>query len=67
VNKRRVVGAVLLGAAAIVYGVSPIDLIPDLLGPLGIADDATVLVGAGLGVWRMLSKARKPKPTDPAN
>lgn len=61
-NKRKVVGAVLLGAAALVYGVSPVDLIPELLGPLGIADDAVVLSGAALGVWRLLATARKKKP-----
>ncbi|WP_345751431.1 YkvA family protein [Microbacterium rhizophilus] len=63
-DKRKVTGAVLLGAAALVYGVSPIDLIPDVLLPLGIADDATFLVGAALGVWKLLSSARKKKPKD---
>jgi uncharacterized membrane protein YkvA (DUF1232 family) len=30
-------------AAAVVYVVSPIDLVPDLLGPLGFTDDLAVL------------------------
>lgn len=60
-DKRKVVGAVLLGAAALVYGVSPVDLIPELLGPIGLADDAVLLSGAALGVWRLLSSARRKK------
>ncbi|WP_242395049.1 YkvA family protein [Anaeromyxobacter oryzisoli] len=35
--------AVAALAAAIVYVVSPIDLVPDFLGPLGLTDDALVL------------------------
>ncbi|MEL5991701.1 YkvA family protein [Microbacterium phosphatis] len=59
-NTRRVIGSVLVGAAALVYGASPIDIIPELLGPIGLADDAAVMVGAGLTIWRML-RHRKPK------
>ncbi len=35
--------AVAAIAAAVVYVVSPFDLIPDFLGPLGLTDDALVL------------------------
>ncbi len=35
--------AVAAIVAAVVYVVSPIDLIPDFLGPLGFTDDAVVL------------------------
>ncbi len=35
--------AVAAIAAAVVYVVSPFDLIPDFLGPLGFTDDAVVL------------------------
>jgi len=59
-NTRRVIGSVLVGAAALVYGASPIDIIPELLGPIGLADDAAVMVGAGLTIWRLL-RHRKPK------
>ncbi|MBO3663029.1 YkvA family protein [Microbacterium stercoris] len=59
-NTRRIIGSVLVGAAAIVYGASPIDIIPELLGPIGLADDAVVIAGAGLAIWRMLGR-RKPK------
>ena len=54
-NKRRVVATVLIAVAAVIYGISPIDVIPDLLGPLGFADDLAVFVGAGLGIWKLLS------------
>ena len=30
--------------AAIIYVLSPIDIIPDFLGPLGYSDDALVLI-----------------------
>jgi uncharacterized membrane protein YkvA (DUF1232 family) len=55
-NRRRTVAAVLIGIAAIVYGVSPIDLAPEaILGPLGLLDDAGVLVGAGIAIWKLLA------------
>ena len=33
----------MLVAAAVVYVVSPFDLIPDFLGPLGLTDDVLVV------------------------
>ena len=55
-NGRRVVAAVLVAIGALVYGVSPIDVIPELLtGPLGFADDLAVLAGAGFAIWKLLS------------
>jgi uncharacterized membrane protein YkvA (DUF1232 family) len=49
--------AVLVGLGALLYTASPIDLIPELLaGPLGFGDDAVVLVGAGLAIWRILRR-----------
>lgn len=38
--------AVILLIIAILYGVLPIDLIPDVLFPLGLGDDALVILGA---------------------
>jgi uncharacterized membrane protein YkvA (DUF1232 family) len=59
-NRRRTIAAVLIGVAAIVYGVSPVDLAPEaILGPLGLLDDAGVLLGAGIAVWKLLSGRRK--------
>jgi uncharacterized membrane protein YkvA (DUF1232 family) len=54
-NRRRVVAAVLIGIAALVYGVSPLDLAPEaILGPLGLLDDVGVFVGAGIAIWKLL-------------
>ena len=52
---RKNIAAVLVAAAALLYGMSPIDIIPELLtGPLGLADDFAVLLGAGVAVWKLL-------------
>ncbi|WP_294179425.1 DUF1232 domain-containing protein [uncultured Schumannella sp.] len=53
--KRPVLTSVLIGLGALVYGASPVDLVPELLaGPLGFGDDAVVLVAAGVAIWRIL-------------
>jgi len=55
-NRRRTISAILVAIGAIVYGVSPIDVIPELLvGPLGFGDDIAVVLGAAFGVWKLLS------------
>ena len=60
--RRRIVAAVVVALGAIIYGVSPIDVIPELLtGPLGLADDFAVLLGAGVGIWKLL-QGRKDSP-----
>jgi uncharacterized membrane protein YkvA (DUF1232 family) len=60
-GRRKAIAAVLVAAAAIVYGLSPLD-IPELLtGPLGLTDDLAVFAGAGLAVWKLLS-SRKQNP-----
>ena len=59
-NGRRTLAAVLIGIAALVYGVSPLDLAPEaILGPLGLLDDAGVLVGAGIAIWKLLAGRKK--------
>ncbi len=60
---RQVAAAVLIAAAALLYGISPLDVIPEFLGPLGLADDLAVLAGAGFAIWKLLSGG-KPKPGD---
>jgi uncharacterized membrane protein YkvA (DUF1232 family) len=61
-RSRRNISAVLVAMAAVIYGLSPIDVIPELLtGPLGLTDDLAVFVGAGVAVWKLLS-GREPKP-----
>lgn len=62
---RAILSAVLVALGAIAYGASPIDILPELiLGPLGLVDDAAVIVGAGLAIWKLLS-GRTAKPTAP--
>ncbi len=46
--------AVIIGIVAVLYGASPIDIIPDVLGPIGWADDALALLGAGYAIYRIL-------------
>lgn len=55
---RAIAAAALVAIAALLYGVSPIDVIPEFLGPLGLADDLAVLAGAGIAIWKLLSGNR---------
>jgi len=50
---------IIFGLTAIVYTISPIDLIPDLLGPLGFADDVGVLVIAAQTFTHFANQALK--------
>jgi uncharacterized membrane protein YkvA (DUF1232 family) len=53
---RAILSSVLVALGAIAYGISPIDVIPELFtGPLGLTDDLAVLVGAGFAIWKLLS------------
>lgn len=63
---RSTLKAVLIGLGALLYGASPIDLIPELLaGPLGFGDDALVLIAAGVAIYRIL-KGRASRRATPA-
>lgn len=63
-RRRRLLAAALVAAAALVYGISPIDIIPELLtGPFGLADDLAVFAGAGLAIWKLLT-GRDPRSGD---
>jgi len=63
-SRRKVAAAVLIAVAAVVYGISPIDVIPELLtGPFGLTDDLAVLVGSGFAIWKLLSGSRQGSPT----
>lgn len=54
-RNRRILAAVLVALGAVVYGLSPLDIIPELLtGPFGLLDDLGVLGAAGWGIWRLL-------------
>ena len=55
-NGRRIVAAVLVGVGALVYGISPVDIIPELIaGPFGFADDLAVLAGAGFAIYKLIT------------
>jgi uncharacterized membrane protein YkvA (DUF1232 family) len=58
------VAAALVAVGALVYGISPIDVIPELLtGPLGLADDLAVWLGAGTAIWKLLNgRSRRSNP-----
>jgi uncharacterized membrane protein YkvA (DUF1232 family) len=50
-ERRRLFWSIVFLVAAIVYTLSPMDIIPDVLGPLGFTDDIilwAVIVGSGL-------------------
>jgi uncharacterized membrane protein YkvA (DUF1232 family) len=53
---RRTVAAIFVGIGALVYGISPIDIIPEFLGPIGLIDDGGVLIGAAIAIWQLLKK-----------
>lgn len=54
---RSTLKAVLIAAGALLYGASPIDVIPEIIaGPLGFGDDAVVLIGAGVAIWRIMRR-----------
>lgn len=54
-RRRAIISSVLVALGALVYGASPIDLIPELLtGPLGLGDDLAVFVGAALAIRKLM-------------
>jgi len=64
-RRRKTIAAVIVAIGAVVYGISPIDIIPELVaGPLGILDDLGVVGVAGIAIWKLLS-GRDPKPGTP--
>lgn len=66
--KRPVLKSVLIGLGALLYGASPIDIIPEFLaGPLGFGDDAVVLIGAGVAIFRILRNRRRGGSIPPAS
>jgi len=60
----KVIAAVVIGVVAFVYGVSPVDIIPDPLFPVGIADDAAVWIAAITAIVKLL-QGRKPGGATP--
>ena len=50
---------ILLVIAAIIYFISPIDIIPDFLGPFGFTDDAAVICFVVRAIKKDLTKYRQ--------
>lgn len=54
--RRRIVAAVLVGIGALIYGISPVDIIPELIaGPFGLVDDLGIVAAAGFAIYKLLS------------
>ncbi len=50
-------------AAALVYLVSPVDVLPEvILGPIGLIDDVGVLGAVGIFVYRLIQARRNAVP-----
>ena len=61
-RRRAIISSVLVALGALVYGASPIDIIPELLtGPFGLVDDLGVLGGAAFAMWKLLGNRRQPE------
>jgi uncharacterized membrane protein YkvA (DUF1232 family) len=61
--RRRLIFSLVMVGFAIVYTVSPIDLIPDVLFPAGYLDDIPLLIGtaayAGYSYWKLKRERRR--------
>lgn len=56
IKKLLIIGGVVIFVAAGGYTISPIDIVPDVMGPLGIIDDVAVLLtGSTLGLTAIVS------------
>jgi uncharacterized membrane protein YkvA (DUF1232 family) len=53
--------------AALVYVVSPVDLIPDAIPIVGWLDDVGVMSLAVAWMWRIVGRYREPRPADAAD
>ncbi len=63
---KPVLKSILIAVGALIYGASPIDVVPELLvGPLGFGDDALVLIAAVVAIWRILKRRRGGESSPP--
>jgi len=65
--KRRLILSIVFLVAGIIYVISPVDLIPDVLGPLGWMDDIVFLVVSfALSVLSYLKMRKEKKALEEA-
>lgn len=64
--KRKFIFSLLLLAAGIIYTVWPIDIIPDILGPVGWLDDLSILAASAVWSARSYFKLKKMKEGEEA-
>lgn len=57
--RKSPIGAVASIILALIYGVSPIDLVPDVLFLIGWADDAVVIPVLLLMAWNLWRRRKK--------
>lgn len=57
--KRRFIVSLILLIAGIIYTISPIDIIPDVLVPIGWVDDIGVLLASFIYSWYSYRKFKK--------
>jgi uncharacterized membrane protein YkvA (DUF1232 family) len=65
--KRKFILSLILFAGGVVYAIWPMDLIPDLLGPVGWIDDLTLLgisFANAANSYRRRLRAAKPQSRD---
>ena len=53
---------ILSSLIALIYGISPLDVVPDAAVPVGFADDLVVAIAALLQVWRQIKNLKAPLP-----
>jgi uncharacterized membrane protein YkvA (DUF1232 family) len=63
--RKSPVGAVVSLVLALLYGASPIDLLPDLLPLIGVVDDAVIVPVLLLMAWNLYRKRRVMKFSRP--
>lgn len=61
------IGLKLLMIGAILYGVTPLDLMPDLIPILGLSDDALILTSAVYYIWQKIAPAAKQQAQKPSH
>ena len=62
VNRKTPTSALVSVLIALFYGISPLDLIPDVLPLIGIVDDAVIVPTLLLLAFFQIKKSREMKP-----